>query len=177
MPLLLLLFVNVMLFRDKLLVIPSVEDCVRDWTIQDNDEFLSDYVRPQGIRYSFGFGLFDIYNSLKGTCILDRIGNVNYSKEEMQIMYYIRTHLDNLYRNFYVKIFDNSNIENNIKVQSSLTERETEIADLLSKGVTPSQISTKLYISQTTVYKHISHIHAKLNVSNRQELILKLLHN
>jgi len=85
-------------------------------------------------------------------------------------MKYIRPHLDNLYQNFYVMIPG----ENNIKKDIPLTSRESEIAGLLKQGVTPARISEKLCISITTVKKHIANMHSKLNVSNRQELLVKL---
>ena len=43
--------------------------------------------------------------------------------------------------------------------------------------MTPSRISAHLCLSRSTVYRHVANMHAKLGVSNRQELILKLLDN
>lgn len=148
---------------------------VHDWTNRKCDEFLSEYIKPQGIRYTFGFGLYDLSGSMKCTCILDRISLAKYSKKDICIMEHILGHLNNLYKNFYVDVPDEGCGENNIKSQSPLTARETEVLGLLSKGVSPANIGKKLFISQTTVYKHISHIHTKLNVSNRQELLVKTL--
>ena len=41
--------------------------------------------------------------------------------------------------------------------------------------MTPNRIGQTLCVSLPTVYRHIANIHAKLGVSNRQELLLKLL--
>ena len=62
-------------------------------------------------------------------------------------------------------------------LNGALTTREAEIAAFLVKGVTPPNISRELCISITTVNKHIANMHAKLNVSTRQELIVKLLNS
>jgi DNA-binding NarL/FixJ family response regulator len=107
---------------------------------------------------------------------LERVRDIKYSEVEIAIMSQIRAHLDNLYQNFYVPVpGSNDTAKNKIMEDSRLTSREVEIAELLTRGVTPVYISEKLYISTTTVKKHIANIHGKLNVSTRQELIVKLL--
>ena len=155
--------------------VPNIEDCVYDWSVYHADnEFYSDYVRPQGILHSFGFGVYDNHDILKGSCMLDRVSNVRFTPEEIRIMYYIRTHLDNLHRNFYVPVPGNRDAINSTTPQSPLTAREKEIAELILQGITPANISKKLHLSRNTVNKHISNIHAKLNVTNIRELLVKL---
>jgi DNA-binding CsgD family transcriptional regulator len=89
----------------------------------------------------------------------------------------ILPHLQNLHKNYYIQ----PKLENNYCSDAPdpgtvLTKRESEIAIMVYEGYTPEKIAQSLFVSRTTVYKHIAHIHEKLNVSNRQELILKLLH-
>jgi len=48
-----------------------------------------------------------------------------------------------------------------------LTNRESEVLALLANGLTNRQISERLYISHHTAGVHVSHILAKLGVSNR----------
>lgn len=50
-----------------------------------------------------------------------------------------------------------------------LSERELEVAWLLYKGYTNRQIGEELYIAETTVKKHVSHIYQKMNVYSRKE--------
>jgi DNA-binding CsgD family transcriptional regulator len=156
---------------------PSVEDCIYDWSkYGPEEEFFKEYVRPNQIRHSFGLGLRDLHNTLKCMFSLERVRDIKYSEAEIAIMSQIRAHLDNLYQNFYVPVpGGNDTMKNKIMEDSRLTSREAEIAELLTRGVTPVHISEKLYISTTTVKKHIANIHGKLNVSTRQELIVKLL--
>ncbi|MDF2686253.1 MAG: response regulator containing a CheY-like receiver domain and an DNA-binding domain [Clostridia bacterium] len=158
-------------------IVPKLEKCVYDWTKHENDEFLLDYIKPQRLRYSIGFGLHDVYNSLKITCIIDRTGYGKFTDKELNILNLVHCQLENLHKNFYVHLPNNDtdNMEDNINSQNILTTREAEIVELLSKGVTPTNISNKLCICQTTVYKHIAHIYKKMNVSNRQELLVKLM--
>jgi DNA-binding NarL/FixJ family response regulator len=55
----------------------------------------------------------------------------------------------------------------------NLTNREKEIAALVTAGKTSNQIADSLYISDKTVAKHIQNIFQKVGVSNRVELISK----
>jgi len=52
-----------------------------------------------------------------------------------------------------------------------LTERETEVLGLLSKGLANKQIAATLGISEHTVKFHVSSIYTKLNVTNRTEAV------
>ncbi len=84
----------------------------------------------------------------------------------------VQPHLDNLHRNLYV--LSSTGISNG-EARKVLTAREAQIAGLLCKGMTPAKIARTLSLSLPTVYRHIANIHAKLGVSNRQELLLRLM--
>lgn len=55
-----------------------------------------------------------------------------------------------------------------------LTEREKELALLIIKGQSNTEISENLHISISTVKNHIYNIYKKLNIKNRYELINKV---
>lgn len=55
----------------------------------------------------------------------------------------------------------------------ALSDRETEILELLSKGLANKVIADKLYISPFTVKRHIENIYQKLQTHNRIELVEK----
>ncbi|MDE6319804.1 MAG: helix-turn-helix transcriptional regulator [Lachnospiraceae bacterium] len=50
-----------------------------------------------------------------------------------------------------------------------LSERELEVAWLLYRGHTNRQIGEELFIAETTVKKHVSHIYEKMDVCSRKE--------
>jgi LuxR family maltose regulon positive regulatory protein len=52
-----------------------------------------------------------------------------------------------------------------------LSEREIEILQLISKGLTNPVIATRLYLSINTVKVHTRNIYAKLGVHNRVEAV------
>ena len=55
----------------------------------------------------------------------------------------------------------------------TLSNRENEILQLLSKGLLYKEIADQLTISVSTVRQHIHHIYEKLHVQNRTEAINK----
>jgi DNA-binding NarL/FixJ family response regulator len=56
----------------------------------------------------------------------------------------------------------------------SLTQRERAVALLVCEGLQNEEIGNRLFISETTVRHHLTSIFAKLDVSNRFELIIFL---
>ena len=59
------------------------------------------------------------------------------------------------------------------KSLDTLSNRETEILELLAKGLLYKEIAVQLSISQETVRKHVYHIYEKLHVNNRVEAVNK----
>jgi DNA-binding CsgD family transcriptional regulator len=147
---------------------------VYEWTKIKDDEFVSDYIRPQRILHTIGFGLFDTQSACKRVCMIDRTSRRGFSKSEVDTVAVVVSHLENLHHNFYRSTEDECAV-GRIGTEEALTSREREIADMICKGYAPQKIASTLFVSRATVYKHIAHIHTKMGVSNRQELIVKLL--
>jgi DNA-binding NarL/FixJ family response regulator len=59
------------------------------------------------------------------------------------------------------------NIGNKSEKAETLSTREKEILELLSKGLMYKEIAAQLFLSSETVRKHVYHIYEKLHVSNR----------
>ena len=59
----------------------------------------------------------------------------------------------------------------------SLSVREIEVLEQLSKGLKYSAIAENLFISAGTIRKHIENIYAKLQVHNKIEAIQKARSN
>ena len=56
---------------------------------------------------------------------------------------------------------------------NSLSNREKEILELLSKGLMYKEIAAQLFLSPETVRKHVYHIYEKLHVTNRVAAVNK----
>ncbi len=52
-----------------------------------------------------------------------------------------------------------------------LSERETEILQLIAKGISNNEAASMLGLSKATIRTHLEHIYAKLEVTNRVEAV------
>jgi len=55
---------------------------------------------------------------------------------------------------------------------SYLTQREEEVLELLTQGITYKGVANKLFISETTVKTHVNNIFQKLQVNDRTQAVL-----
>jgi DNA-binding CsgD family transcriptional regulator len=62
----------------------------------------------------------------------------------------------------------------NAKLLSPLTTRESEIIELVEKGMTNHEIAENLFVSENTVKTHLKNIFSKTHAINRTDLIHKL---
>ncbi len=62
---------------------------------------------------------------------------------------------------------------NKPKTEEILTPRERKVLKCLGAGYRPAEISDKLYISLSTLRKHIQNIHSKLEVHSMLEAVAK----
>jgi DNA-binding NarL/FixJ family response regulator len=60
---------------------------------------------------------------------------------------------------------------------SYLTQREEEVLELLTQGVTYKGVAAKLFISETTVKTHVNNIFQKLQVNDRTQAVLYAINN
>ena len=58
-----------------------------------------------------------------------------------------------------------------------LTQREEEVLELLTHGITYKGVASKLFISETTVKTHVNNIFQKLQVNDRTQAVLYALNH
>ena len=58
-----------------------------------------------------------------------------------------------------------------------LTQREEEVLELLTQGITYKGVANKLFISETTVKTHVNNIFQKLQVNDRTQAVLYAINN
>jgi len=148
---------------------------IRAWEKESSTEFVPNYIRLRGLKYSLGFTLYDINGLPRSVFALDRTKDENFTDDELMALYLAVPQLNNLHKKFFSHQISRQGIDKISWETTNLTAREIEVANLLCQGVSPANISKSLYISQSTTYKHISNIYEKMHVSTRQELLVRLL--
>ncbi|GAA6622723.1 response regulator transcription factor [Scytonema sp. NUACC26] len=56
-----------------------------------------------------------------------------------------------------------------------LTEREKEIAELVATGMRLKDIAKQLYLSQSTISTHLDNVYKKRGVRNKTELAILMI--
>jgi len=87
--------------------------------------------------------------------------------------YYSKLVSDNFMKNYFKKY----KVEQNLKENDDLTQREIEILKLAANGVSNKEIADKLFISVKTVDAHKNHIMQKLKLKNTAEMVLYAVKN
>ena len=67
--------------------------------------------------------------------------------------------------------------ENEENLLDALTQREEEVLELLTQGITYKGVANKLFISETTVKTHVNNIFQKLQVTDRTQAVLYAINN
>ncbi|MGI6229404.1 MAG: response regulator transcription factor [Tractidigestivibacter sp.] len=137
--------------------------------------FFTDYIKPLGLKQTMSFWLCDLYGNPATIFSLDRTSGSPYTVTELRTVEVTTMHLNNLYKNLFVRPEGQVRIWDGMRGAETLSPREKEVLDLLCQGVKPSNIARILCISQGTTNKHISHIYQKLGVGSRQELLVRML--
>jgi len=60
-----------------------------------------------------------------------------------------------------------------VALRESLSEREMEVLELMARGFSNKEIGRALWIGETTVKTHVSHILRKLDGSDRTQAVLR----
>ena len=82
---------------------------------------------------------------------------------------------------YFQQTFRNENakaeIEKEANLLHELTQREEEVLELLTQGITYKGVANKLFISETTVKTHVNNIFQKLQVNDRTQAVLYAINN
>ncbi len=64
-----------------------------------------------------------------------------------------------------------------VLLKEGLSNRETEVAELVTQGLSNKEVSNRLFVTEKTVKFHLTNIYKKMNVKSRAQLIVWCLPN
>lgn len=59
-----------------------------------------------------------------------------------------------------------------VLIQRGLSNREAEVAELVSKGLSNKEVANQLFVTEKTVKFHLTNIYKKMSVKSRAQLIV-----
>ena len=59
-----------------------------------------------------------------------------------------------------------------ILIQKGLSNRESEVAELVTKGLSNKEVANQLFVTEKTVKFHLTNIYKKMSVKSRAQLIV-----
>ncbi|MBQ4123940.1 response regulator transcription factor [bacterium] len=100
-------------------------------------------------------------------------------EEVMQGKVYLPSGLSSRFFEYFQKTFkeDAATASSQENLLQYLTQREEEVLELLTQGVTYKGVASQLFISETTVKTHVNNIFQKLQVNDRTQAVLYAINN
>jgi DNA-binding CsgD family transcriptional regulator len=113
-------------------------------------------LRPAGIRFEMKLWLPAPCGTVRGFFFVRDATHRDFTEQERSILALLRPHLSSIRERWQRR-----------HRPPLITARETEILQLVAKGMTNSEVATRLVISRATVRTHLEHIYDKLDVHTR----------
>jgi DNA-binding CsgD family transcriptional regulator len=138
--------------------------------MHNTSAFYREWLMPQNLQYSMGSRVaYD--DILYGSVNLWRSTDYgDFTDEELYILTTLNKHLSlYFYKKYPNGIFKNNETDTFIN-RYHLTDRESEVVNLIFQGMPIKDISHHLFISENTVKKHTQNIFNKMNITNRSQL-------
>ncbi len=148
-----------------------------DWDMIEDCEYKSDFIKAMKINHSTSINFYTDDRWMSAGFVISRTRKNGFTQTESMILKILRSHIGNLYANLFVSSSRSRKQNQYQELQKPFSGRELEIADMLLKGMSPKQISSRNFISLKTVYNHLASMFDKAGVSSQRELLVKLMNN
>ena len=132
-------------------------------------ELYAEAHRPAGIEYQLVAGISSSTRYTK-TFLFHR-SRPDFSERDRLVLDLLRPHLANLFRRF---IERRSLAEVTSNLGTDLSTRELEVLRYVAKGYANAEVAGILWITTSTVRKHLEHIYDKLGVNSRTAAVARV---
>lgn len=156
-------------YRDSDMVSPQA---------RESSAIYRQWMRPMNVYYSIGSTVMGAHHLLGSVTLFRSKEEGDFSDDEVAMLAVLNKHLSAHFAFLWPDgaapkagvAFDQ------LALQFGLSERELEIAELISLGRTNQEIGRELFISENTVKKHVYSLYRKLGITSRTQL-LHLIYN
>ncbi|MFI3206072.1 MAG: helix-turn-helix transcriptional regulator [Clostridia bacterium] len=150
---------------------------ILDEEIRTQTKFYTKFLKPTDIP--FGCGIL-IVKDKKVTAVFNLFRSEDFgdfSDKDIYILNVFKKHIENIVTNLLktskIDLLFKDRLETALE-KYQLTQRESQILNLLSDGLSSEEIASQLIISLSTVKKHTYNLYNKTGVKNRAQLINQL---
>lgn len=135
--------------------------------MRNQSDLYKEWLSPLGLYYVAGTSTVN-NGVLQGSITLFRNENTNdFSDNDLQMLENINIHLGIRLKKDYpngLSVIGSTKYHN-------LTEREIEVVELILGGFSNKEISKILFVSETTIKKHLYNVYKKFNIKSRTQLV------
>lgn len=165
-------FANIFLHMEK-------SSVIRNSDVISVDKFektplLKEVYQPQGLFYGMKLGLIYEDNLIGYVGFLNAREDGDFSDRDIFVLDILKDHLAIKFNMLLDACQVNRQKEKDPSNCFDFTSRELEVVKLLQAGNSHAEICDILFISESTLNKHIHHIYRKAGVKNRIQLLHKL---
>lgn len=165
-------FANVFLYLRQSKVIRN-SDILTDDELEKTPLYKEIYL-PQNTYYGMKLGLIHEDALIGYIGMLRTKDHGDFSDRDMFILDVLKDHLSSKFCQLLKTMQDCGQISRRNSKDYGLTSREIEVVCLLEEGKACAEICEALFISESTLSKHIHHIYNKVGVKNRVQLLHSL---
>lgn len=147
-----------------------------------NSSIYQDILQPQGLYYAIYMTFVHHDQALGAIAIWRKKNERDFTEKELFKLEMLKIHIELKF--FYLLNFEvipktqlpgtKRTITGEFAENYNLTKRELEIIQLVSNGKGNEDICSLLYISDSTLRKHIHNIYQKVGIKNRVQLLQKM---
>lgn len=142
--------------------------------IRMQTDFYRKFLKPSNIPYGCGILLIRNHRILAVMNLFRSENLGDFSEKDMYILNILKKHLENMVCKA-VQTEKQQEITEEYYAKAAetyeLTKRETEILQLLCRGLSNNEICDALSVSLSTVKKHVYNLYLKTSVSSRTQLV------
>jgi DNA-binding CsgD family transcriptional regulator len=145
-----------------------------DPAVRDRAPIYLEWMKPLGLYYGMGCTIVGSGLLYGSVTLFNGPDDGDFSDADLRVLtelsHHLSTHFALLWPHGYdEEAFRQTTLEE-LAAEHAITGREREVLALLAQGRTNRQIAEELFLSESTVKKHVNAIYRKLGVSNRMQL-------